>query len=91
MADREVDKRESRPSTQLNPEDVRRERALSLKRSRSGHLSSLTEARRQTEALLRDKTLPCVTLVREKFNRYEAQWKNFVLQHDKLMELVDVC
>lgn len=90
MADREIDKRESRPPTRFNPEDVRRERALSLKRSRSGHVSSLTQARSEIEALWRDKTPPCVTLVREKFDRYEALWKNFVLQHDKLMECVDV-
>ena len=90
MADREIDKRESRPPTRFNPEDVRRERALSLKRSRSGHVSSLTQARREIEALWRDKTPPCVTLVREKFDRYEALWKNFVLQHDKLVECVDV-
>ena len=90
MADREIDKRESRPPTWFSPEDFRRERALSMKRSRSGHVSSLTEARREIEALWRDKTPPCVTLVREKFNRYEALWKNFVLQHDKLMEFVDV-
>ena len=90
MADRKIDKRESRPPTRFNPEDVKCERALSLKRSHSGHVSSLTQALRETEALWRDKTPPCVTLVREKFDRYEALWKNFVLQHDKLMECVDV-
>ena len=53
-------------------------------------MSSLTQARGEIEALWRDKTPPCVTLVREKFDRYEALWKNFVLQHDKLMECVNV-
>ena len=53
-------------------------------------MSSLTQARGEIEALWRDKTPPCITLVREKFDRYEALWKNFVLQHDKLMECVDV-
>ncbi|XP_068713249.1 uncharacterized protein [Montipora foliosa] len=62
----------------------------SIKKLKNGHVSSLTEARREIEALWRDKTPPCVTLVREKFNRYEALWKNFVLKHDKLMEFVDV-
>ena len=90
MADREIDKRESQPPKRFNPEDVRRKRALLLKRSRSGPVSSLTQARGEIEALWRDKTPPCVTLVREKFDRYEALWKNFVLQHDKLMECVDV-
>ena len=90
MADREIDKWESQPPTRFNPEDVTRERALSLKRSRSGHVKSLTEARREIEALWRDKTPLCVTLVREKFSRYEALWKKFVLQHDNLMEFVDI-
>ena len=89
MADRGVDKRELRPSTRLNPEDVRRERALSSKRSLSGHLSSLTKAQKEVEALLRDKPPSCVTLVRETFDQYEAQWKNFVLQHVKYVELAD--
>ena len=53
-------------------------------------MSLLTEAWREIEALWRDKTPPCVTLVREKFNQYDALWKNFVLQHHKLMEFVDV-
>ena len=90
MAEREVDKRESQPSTRFNAEDVRQERALSLKRSRSGHLSSLTKVQKEVEALLRDKNPSSVTLVRETFDQYEAQWKKFVLQHNKLMELADV-
>ena len=51
MADKEIDRRESRLATRFNPEDVRSARALSLKHSYSGHVSSLTEARREIEAL----------------------------------------
>lgn len=53
-------------------------------------MSSLPETRSEIEAFWRDKTPPCVTLVTEKFNRYEALWENFFLQHYKLMEVVDV-
>ena len=52
MEDSDADKRESQPSTQLNPEDVRRERPISSKRSHSGHLSTLTTARQEIGTLL---------------------------------------
>ena len=63
----------------LNSEDVRRERALSLKRSRFGHLSSLTKAWNEIEPLSLDGDSSNVTLVKEKFDHYKILWKNFVV------------
>jgi len=74
MENSDVNKRESRPSTLINSEDVRRERALSLKRSRSGHLGSLTKAQNEIETLLLDEDSWNVTLVKEKFDHYEILW-----------------
>ena len=84
MANRHGDKRASRPSALLNHEDVRRERAIALKRSRAGHLSATTNARQEVEKLMQDHS--DVVLIREKFNEYEAQWKNFVVSHNKFMD-----
>ena len=78
MANRDGDKRESRPST------LRRERAIALKRSRAGRLSAITSARQKVETLMQDHSN--VVLVREKFNEYEAQWKNFVVSHNTFMD-----
>ena len=65
MENSDVNKRESRPSTLLDSEDVRRERALSLKRSRSGHLGSLTKAQNEIEILLQKEDSSNVTLVKD--------------------------
>ncbi|KAL9963159.1 hypothetical protein ACROYT_G032334 [Oculina patagonica] len=89
MENSDFDKRESRASTRLNSEDVRRERALSLKRSRSGHLGSLTKAQNEIETLLLDEDSPNVTLVKQKFDNYEILWKNFVLSHNKFMDVAE--
>lgn len=79
MADSNANKRQSRPSMRLNSGDVRRERELSLKRSRASHLGSLTKAQKEIEALLLVEDLSNVTLFKERFDQYEALWKNFVL------------
>ena len=80
MADSNANKRQSRPSMRLNSGDVRRERELSLKRSRAGHLGSLTKAQKEIEALLLvEDFLSNVTLLKERFDQYEALWKNFAL------------
>ena len=89
MENSDVNKRESRPSTRLNSDDVRRERALSLKRSRAGHLGSLTKAQNEIETLLLDEDSSNVTLVKEKFDHYETLWKNFVLSHNKFMDVAE--
>lgn len=89
MADSEVDKRKSRPPTQLNAKDVRRERALCLKRSCAGHLSSLTKAQKEIKALLLVENPPSITLVKEKFDQYKAPWKNFVVSHHKFIDVAD--
>ena len=89
MENSDVNKRESRPSTLLNSEDVRRERALSLKRSRAGHLGALTKAQNEVETLLRDEDSSNVTLVKEKFDYYETLWKNFVVSHNKFMDVAE--
>ena len=87
MADSYVDKRQTRPSVRLDLEEVRRERAISLKRSRSGHLSTLTVAQREIGTLL--KTTSKVTLVKGKFDQYETLWSNFADSHNKFMEVAD--
>ena len=89
MENSDVNKRESRPSTLLDSEDVRRERALSLKRSRSGHLGSLTKAQNEMEILLREEDSSNVTLVKDKFDHYEILWKKFVLSHNKFMDVAE--
>ena len=62
MADGDVHKRQMRQSAWLDLEEVRWERAISLKRSRSGHLSTLTVAQREIGTLL--KTTSNVTPVK---------------------------
>ena len=52
MADKGSVRRATRESALLDPDDVMRERAISLKHSRSGHLGALTTVRREIEALL---------------------------------------
>ena len=89
MENSDVNNREPRPSTLLNSEDVRRERALSLKRSRAGHLGALTKAQNEVETLLRDEDSSNVTLVKEKFDYYETLWKNFVVSHNKFMDVAE--
>ena len=58
--------RVTRASTLLDPDDVVRERAISLKNSRSGHLGALTTVRREIEALLTDPAN--ITLARDKLD-----------------------
>ena len=89
MENSDVNNREPRPSTLLNSEDVRRERALSLKRSLAGHLGALTKAQNEVETLLQDEDSSNVTLVKEKFDYYETLWKNFVVSHNKFMDVAD--
>lgn len=77
--------RVTRASALLDPDDVMRETAISLKHSRSGHLGALTTVRREIEALL---TNPAnITLAKNKLDRYEILWKGFVHSHNKLMEV----
>ena len=89
MENSDVNKRESQPSTLLNSEDVRRERPLSLKRSRAGHLGALTKAQNEIETLLPVEDSSNVILVKEKFDYYEILWKNFVLSHNKFMDVAE--
>ena len=77
--------RVTRASTLLDPDDVVRERAISLKNSRSGHLGALTTVRREIEALLTDPAN--ITLARDKLDHYETLWKGFVDSHSKFMEV----
>ena len=77
--------RVTRASTLLDPDDVMRERAISLKHSRSGHLGALTTVQREIEALLTDPAN--ITLARDKLERYETLWKGFVDSHSKFMEV----
>ena len=77
--------RVTRASTLLDPDDVIRERAISLKHSRSGHLGALTTVRREIEALLTDPAI--ITLARDKLYRYETLWKGFVDSYSKFMEV----
>ena len=77
--------RATRASTLLDPDDVMRERVISLKHSCSGHLGTLTTVRREIEALLTDPAN--ITLARDKLDRYETLWKGFVDSHSKFMEV----
>lgn len=62
-----------------------RERAISLKHLRSGHLSALTTARNEIEALL---TIPAnVMLAKDKLNHFETLWNAFVDSHNKFIEV----
>ena len=73
MADKGLVGRVTQASALLDPDDVMRERAISLKHSRSGHLGALTTIRREIEALL---TNPAnITLARDKLDHYETLWK----------------
>lgn len=84
MADKGSVGRVTRASALLDPDDVMRERAFSLKHSHSGHLRALTTVKREIEALL---TNPAnITLARNTLDRYETLWKGFVDSH-KLMEV----
>ena len=77
--------RVTRASTLLDPDDVIRERAISLKHSRSGHLGVLTTVRMEIEALLTDPAN--ITLARNKLDRYETLWKGFLDSYSKFMEV----
>lgn len=83
MENSDVNKRESRPSTLLNSEDVRRERALSLKRSRAGHLGALTKAQNEIETLLPVEDSSNVILVKKKFDYYEKCRKIYLQCSDQ--------
>ena len=75
----------TRASALLDPDDVMRERAISLKHSRSGHLGALTTIQREIEALLTNPDN--VTLVRDKLDRYETLWNGFVDSHNNFIEV----
>lgn len=83
----DADRRETRASARLDPEEVRNESAISLKRSRSGHLGALTTAQREIESLFENPNN--VTLVKEKFDRYGTLWNNFVDTHNKFVEVAN--
>jgi len=48
-----------------------------MKRSRAGHLGTLTKAQNEVETLLLDEDSSNVTLVKEKLDHYETlSWNN---------------
>ncbi len=72
-------------SVLLDPEDMVRERAISLKRSRSSHLNTLTTVQKEIEALL---TVPLnVTLGKGKLDHFETLWNGFVDSDSKHLEV----
>ena len=79
------ERRVTRASALLDTDDVMRERAISLKHSRSGHLSALTTVRKEIEALLTNSAN--VTLARDKLNRFQTLWNAFVDSHYKFIEV----
>ena len=94
MENSDVNKRELQPSTLLHSEDVRWERALSLRHSHSGHLGSLTKAQNEIGIVAapvekRQQNSANVTSVKDKFDHYEILWKNFVLSHNKFMDVTE--
>ena len=53
------------------------------------YLGALTKAQNEVETLLRDEDSSNVTLVKEKFDYYETLWKNFVVSHNKFMDVAE--
>ena len=71
--------RDKGDESQLDPDGIRSERVIRLKRSRGGTLSSITRNRRDIEELLSD---PCnIELAKSEYDRFLTLYGSFCEAH----------